>query len=152
MPCTWSILDRSFVQAVWSIAGVFLTMTEEDAGGRGGGILPVLDWIGAILCTAGVNATPVALRLPHILLGFTTTQAALVHGAKHIISAYDGSARQHGTLLVLPTEALSTPVKGIPPSTTRAARCLAGLMDDAASIGKVLTILAFRDGAFVVPA
>jgi hypothetical protein len=98
------------------------------------------------------NAAPVALRLPDILLGFAAVQAALVQGAKHISSVHNSSARQHGTLLVLPAEAFSLSAEKIPPSKFPAARCLAGLMDGAEPIGEVLTIWTLCDDAFMVPA
>lgn len=115
-------------------------MAEEDAVGLGRRVVPVLDWVEAVFCTAGMNAAPVALRLPDILLSFALAQAAPVHGAKHIINVHNSYARQHGTLLVLPTEAFSLSAERVPWTKLLAARGLAGLMDDAESIGEVLTI------------
>jgi hypothetical protein len=152
MSCTGTEFDCGFIHAVRSIAGVFVAMTEEDAGGGGGRVVPVLDGIGAILCPASVNAAPVALGLPNILLSFTPAQPASVHGANYIISVHGSSARQHGTLFVLPAEAFSMPAERIPPSKALAAMGLAGLMDDAEPIGEVLAIWTVWDGAFVVSA
>jgi hypothetical protein len=52
MPYTGAEFDCSFVQAVFSIAGVFLTMAEAYAGVLGVRVFPILDWVEAVFCTA----------------------------------------------------------------------------------------------------